>query len=732
MIDRIISEKYRVIRELGRGGMGTIYEALHISLNRTVAIKILHPQYTSDPAFLKRLHREARSMARLNHDAILGVFDVAEDLGSHYIVMEYFQGKDLKQIILEEGPLSHRKALSIALQVAKALSYAHAHGIIHRDIKPSNIMINDAGEIKIADFGIAAATGEVAVTAIGQVIGTLEYMSVEQAQGKELDGRTDLYSLGMVIHELVTGETTFGETAGVAILGKLLYDKEEFDLSFQSDIPLPLQDLVRNLLKKKRDDRVPDAATLIERITNVVSELDEPKPSETLEQANLGQTLMFKADESAATAIFQESSSGIKESEDPSLGSSSLQETLNEPSSQTLNEPSSPVVSEKTQSSETINASLARTIAKKKSARFIAVASLVVIILTAIIYMLPSTEDKEVPSPPSLPPPTVPSLVDDIREIQSALREIQSELVLSQREADVPNVHLWAKELYDEALDLKNKGSTILKDGNDLVGKEHYALAKERLVSANSILTQAQEGFLKAKQTAEVRIVQEEKSKIEKENQKQQQATAQLERLRQERATAERERGRQEEAVRIEEERLRKEEDRTEKGRREQARLKTEREKLVQEEKTRQERTRGEEQRRKQEKIARIEREKILIAKNKAIKKTSPPTPGDFDALGGILNRLQHAYENKDLATLQKMSQIPADRSQFLTRLFQDFETINISVGELSIIGNSAYAIISITKLTSNKSNIAPPSKKMKDAKLTIHKEKGKWGKVVW
>ena len=169
---RVFSDKYAVESEIARGGMGVVFKAVHTALGRGVALKVLHSQYSGDPAFVQRFLREARAMARLDHAHIIRVFDVSEDAGSHYIVMEYFPATDLKRVILEGTELPVDRCLDIAEQIAQGLAYAHEQGIVHRDIKPGNIMMNEAGLVKIADFGIAAAADEISVTATGQVLGT--------------------------------------------------------------------------------------------------------------------------------------------------------------------------------------------------------------------------------------------------------------------------------------------------------------------------------------------------------------------------------------------------------------------------------------------------------------------------------------------------------------------------------------------------------------------------------
>lgn len=277
MIGKTLSGKYEIKREVGRGGMGVIYEALHTALNRTVAIKVLHAQFTHDIGFLDRFKREARAMARLDHKNIIRVFDVLEDEGTHFIIMEYFRGQNLHQVLKKKRTLSQRGVLSIAYQVSKALSYAHDKGVIHRDIKPANIIIGKNGTAKIADFGIAATTDESSLTAANHIIGTPEYMSLEQSRGEVLDGRSDLYALGMVMYEMLCGQTYYAGIDGSDVLKKLAYDESEFQLHFEHSVTPSLKKLVKDLLKKKREGRIPDASVLIQQIKMSKLELKSEK-----------------------------------------------------------------------------------------------------------------------------------------------------------------------------------------------------------------------------------------------------------------------------------------------------------------------------------------------------------------------------------------------------------------------------------------------------------------------
>jgi serine/threonine-protein kinase len=270
MPEQILAGKYVVQNEIARGGMGVIYKALDRTLNRVVAIKMVHAHLSGDSSFVERFLREARAMARLQHDNIVTIYAVEEDQGTQLLVMEYFQGRNLRELTKNRPRLPLRDIVSITEQLANALAFAHAHGIIHRDIKPANVMVDARGKAKLTDFGIAAALDEASITSTGQVIGTPEYMSPEQACGTKLDGRSDLYSVGILLHEMLTGNTPYAEASKTSILGKLAFDKEELTLAFPSDVPSLLQGVVRDLLRRQPDERIPDADTLATQLHEIL------------------------------------------------------------------------------------------------------------------------------------------------------------------------------------------------------------------------------------------------------------------------------------------------------------------------------------------------------------------------------------------------------------------------------------------------------------------------------
>jgi serine/threonine protein kinase/beta-lactam-binding protein with PASTA domain len=224
--------RYRVLGRLGVGGMATVYLAEDSSLGRKVALKVMAERYAEDGEFVERFRREAQAAARLNHPNIIAVYDRGEADGRPYIAMEYLQGRTLKQVIQAEGPLPPERAIAIAMQVLAGLRYAHEHGVVHRDVKPHNVLVGDDGRIKVTDFGIAHA-GDPQMTEVGSIVGTAQYLSPEQARGRSVGAQTDIYSLGVVLYEMLAGRVPFEGDSSVAIA-----------MQHVSDHPPPLRSLV--------------------------------------------------------------------------------------------------------------------------------------------------------------------------------------------------------------------------------------------------------------------------------------------------------------------------------------------------------------------------------------------------------------------------------------------------------------------------------------------------------
>jgi len=262
MIERI--GHYRIVAELGRGGMGVVYKAHEESLNRFVAIKVLGEHLMEDPTQIERFMREAQSAASLNHPNIVQIYAVNEEDGRHFFVMEYVSGESLQQILRNRGPLEPVQVARIALQAASGLQAAHQQGIIHRDVKPANLLIDDRGLVKIADFGLAlVGSAATRLTATGMFMGTPGYLSPEQCLDQEVDHRTDIYSLGVTMFEALSGKTPFVADSPLALLRQIV-DVEPPDLaSLNPEVDPELRNVVAHMMAKDRDQRTASCGELI-------------------------------------------------------------------------------------------------------------------------------------------------------------------------------------------------------------------------------------------------------------------------------------------------------------------------------------------------------------------------------------------------------------------------------------------------------------------------------------
>ena len=248
---RILGNRYEIIEKVGNGGMATVYKATDLVLKRYVAVKILRDEFTTDEEFIKRFETEAQSAARLVHPNIVSIFDVGVDNGIYYIVMELIQGKTLKEIILEErGPLPWKWSVNVAIQIASALEMAHKNNIIHRDIKPHNIIITEDGVAKVTDFGIAKAVSNSTITAFGKTIGSVHYFSPEHARGGYTDAKSDLYSLGVVMYEMVTGKVPFDADTPVSVALKHMQEEPVPPIEENPNLPEALNKIILKALKK--------------------------------------------------------------------------------------------------------------------------------------------------------------------------------------------------------------------------------------------------------------------------------------------------------------------------------------------------------------------------------------------------------------------------------------------------------------------------------------------------
>ncbi len=276
---QIIDGRYRVISRLGAGGMADVFLAEDEQLSRPVALKLLHRRFAADPGFVERFRREAQSAASLQHPHVVSVYDRGAFEDTYYIAMEYLPGRTLKQVIREEAPLAPLRAIDITLQMLKAARFAHRRGVIHRDLKPHNVIIDDQDQVKVTDFGIARA-GASDMTETGSIMGTAQYLSPEQAQGQAVAEPSDLYSIGIVLYEMLTGRVPFDAESAVSIALKHVSEAPVEPVQLNPSVPPSLNQTVMWALNKNPADRPADADQFISVLEGVREQIASGRPGE--------------------------------------------------------------------------------------------------------------------------------------------------------------------------------------------------------------------------------------------------------------------------------------------------------------------------------------------------------------------------------------------------------------------------------------------------------------------
>jgi serine/threonine protein kinase len=266
---QVLLGRYEVGRLLGAGGMAEVYEGHDRLLARRVAIKVLLSQYAHDPGFLARFRREAQAAASLSHPNIVAVFDTGSQDDTWFIVMEYVAGRTLKDVIRTEGALYWARAAEIAADMAGALSAAHARGVVHRDVKPGNVMLTTDGKVKVMDFGIARASAVPSITQTAAVVGTAQYIAPEQAQGLEVDARSDVYALGCCLYEMLTGQVPFTGPTPVAIAYRHVREDPTPPRMLNPDVPVSLEQVCLKAMAKQPDDRYQTALEMRQDLERV-------------------------------------------------------------------------------------------------------------------------------------------------------------------------------------------------------------------------------------------------------------------------------------------------------------------------------------------------------------------------------------------------------------------------------------------------------------------------------
>jgi len=259
MIGKIFAKRYRIDERIGGGGMSLVYKAQDLQLDRSVAVKVLRGQFGTDEDFVRRFRREAQNAASLSHPNVVQIFDVGRDDEQYFIVMELVEGQTLKALIQSQGPLPVAETTRIAVEILAALSHAHRNRIVHRDIKPHNILISRDGRVKVTDFGIARATTTDTVTHTGSIMGSAHYFSPEQANGQPTGEKSDIYSLGIVLYEMVTGSVPFQGESPISVALKHIRDRVVPPSQLNSEVPAELNEIILRALEKDPEDRYPSA-----------------------------------------------------------------------------------------------------------------------------------------------------------------------------------------------------------------------------------------------------------------------------------------------------------------------------------------------------------------------------------------------------------------------------------------------------------------------------------------
>ena len=269
MASRILSGRYELLEKIGDGGMAVVYKGKDKLLNRFIAVKILRPEFTKDATFVENFKRESQAAAGLSHPNIVGVYDVGREGNINYIVMELIEGDTLNKIIEKEAPMDYRKVIDISKQVASALRIAHKNKIIHRDVKPHNIMVTYDGVVKLADFGIARAVNDATLSTGSKIVGSVHYFSPEQARGNYVDERSDIYSLGIVMYEMLTGKVPFDGDNPVTVALKHINEEIVPPRELEPSIPPALERIVMKATSKFQTNRYASADELIQDLDNV-------------------------------------------------------------------------------------------------------------------------------------------------------------------------------------------------------------------------------------------------------------------------------------------------------------------------------------------------------------------------------------------------------------------------------------------------------------------------------
>lgn len=287
MSEKILAQTYRLVEQIGMGGMAIVYRAVNVRTGQSVAVKVLRPEFAQDAEYVSRFQREAEAASQMTHHNIVNLVDVGMDGDSRYLVMEYVQGKTLKQVIQEKGRISPATAAQITIRILSALQHAHQNGIIHRDIKPQNILVNEEGHIKVADFGIARIANSATLTTGNNVLGSVHYYSPEQASGQAADERSDIYSVGVVLYEMLTGRMPFDGDTLVSIAMQHMYSPPPPVERFAPEVPAAISHVCMMAMEKNPNYRYQSAKEMAAELRMALEGRDDEMQPRLVEQTEM-------------------------------------------------------------------------------------------------------------------------------------------------------------------------------------------------------------------------------------------------------------------------------------------------------------------------------------------------------------------------------------------------------------------------------------------------------------
>lgn len=790
---QVIGDKYVIDYKIGDGGMGTVYSATHTALCRRDALKVMHLQFGNNHTFIERFFREARAMARLNHENIVRVFDVFEEKEKYFIAMEYFEGLSLKAILEKPQSVDVLDTLNIIRQAALALDYAHQQGIVHRDIKPGNILVNENHQVKLVDFGIAATLDEPTLTSTGQLMGSPPYMSPEQARGDRITESSDLFSLGRVFFELASGHNPFEGDSGIAIIGKLAYQKEEFKLDFPEDIDADIKTLIRALVRRDPQQRISSAIEVAHRIDTIINKY-AGAPRDTTYRYPDSLNHLFTKTESTRS-----DSSGV-----------TLQSILD--------------------------------VWKSKDSKVLSIAAILIVFIGAglfFYYYSPNSKSPEILVENSSGSKTVENgkagnedpgmaVATQATALVSELLGLSDKINFAKQAADRDNAQQYIKPFYDLASDNQQQGMRLFQEGKSAIEQNNHSQAQSILIEAKMLLNSAYNSYLQMPQ--QIEKFRQDRAALNKQLDRLRQIRDQSKSARQKAVAANAAKHRQfknaetqfenaesafiaardlldknkntaayeqidkaekfygsakfgfEQSVLLNaaataQRIIKQAQNRLRKKQLEIIRLATEAETAGAQEYAVSEIQRAKnladklthssliisdyvEQNKRNKAIKAIDHALVLAGETKAaylnaariatagrnknasvtsntanpnsVSGLSKPTVNDIEAVEALLYNFKKAYEAKDLNKLKILSDLSDWQLKRLRQIFRDFSDIDVEIVGYSLNGDSANARARINKLKNANGDIVTPADSWRTNHLVIKKENGRWKKITW